>query len=1324
MTVNNITVSVAGTIYPVKRGSFKLGDKVDEVSRFGCTLRDDAGTAHFHKPQQVIVSDSSGTIFTGEVATDEEDKVPAQSMIWHTIDTLDPTEKARKRTAEKQYAGQYAGIIVADMAKNVLAAEGITANYAIDVDDTQSDFVAGTLSNTTATADGNLELSLAGSVVSFTVDPNNHIFTTFGGNNTGTYVSNATMKAIEFTASCTVPGAGNSYLYISIMRSVAYTIVSGDQLTYEMWLPKSSQMTKGGIDFVCTDGSTLREVGNTFDGQYLSPHPNTDLKGYENQWYSRTFNINVAGLSGKIIDFITIAFEGDDTGDYSAYFRRIKIINGATVKVDVFNDASAVTPNIPQVVQRSSYTNERVAIVNAYDSSCVIESTSATISSAGIYRTSLVSYSADLPDGCEIKITGQMDRVSGDTPAVFELLTNNTPMPGLVAGMDLTNLSSFFFIYLYNNSDFPTITPKFYSFNLTVNPSYSASKSDVRHKTKLTADYSGILTNLTAASDLLSITGYQHKFDYSNPSATLYGNGSPAWQLFNRSIEVTVNLNAGNNTDAKLKMNDAGNWQNFIAEVDISFAAAAVTAGLFFRTTNYGNGNNNYAYIIYVKTTEIGFARGSNSSSGSDGTFTSITTTALTLSTNTWYKLKIQANGSTFDAWLNDVHYIIGATNTAYSATGGIGPHVFNGTGANGAKVYFRNFGVVASLSGTYITPAINISGAGTAILAAFTRTQIAGDLAQGKFTTEISLNNGSTWTDCAGVLATTQDINTSNYLAETVPGLAPATSVSAITQAKLRLTLSISSAAAHLETRGTIFYVLSGYSASGTRISPALSLTGAGRVGSTLVAWNAVTPTGTSLVVATSPTGSGSWTDRTNGGTIAGITSQPDLILDTFTSNTAASYTQGNFGGITGTFVWDTSNSRLTGSGGNIGTLLYTALSIANGQVMGDFDQADGSGLIANRNTGTGSGYYIQIWDASAGSNQNSVKLFRRASSVSTQIGSTAVISFVRGQYHRFILDVQAGVLIVKMDGAVIISYTDGSPLGVGQMGIVLVTLLRCYNLRIQGYGDNLTGVNAYTRTTLTSTNPLFTPQQQNLTLAALSPDIGIGALIADTLDYRDTHIDANLDDLSTRSNYHSTIRSDLSLSFGARQTTPAPWILVSTDPLLLLAGLKVSNKGDTYRNRQKLTGVLDPVTGAATYTVTRNNTGGFAGTISQSQYATDEGGSGIVENVEDVSNQNMTVAQANAYGDQLLQIHGVIGRTIRFTTRRTGLRVGQYLSVFILEHNLFDASMLIVSIDVAAVIVTDSGGNSTMEYRYTVEATETTNTGSWAKLMSSVLR
>lgn len=63
-------------------------------------------------------------------------------------------------------------------------------------------------------------------------------------------------------------------------------------------------------------------------------------------------------------------------------------------------------------------------------------------------------------------------------------------------------------------------------------------------------------------------------------------------------------------------------------------------------------------------------------------------------------------------------------------------------------------------------------------------------------------------------------------------------------------------------------------YPASGTRVSPALSLSTLAAVDSSSVSWTATTPTGTTVKIETSVDGGSTWQVATNGGTISGATS------------------------------------------------------------------------------------------------------------------------------------------------------------------------------------------------------------------------------------------------------------------------------------------------------------------------------------------------------------------------------------------------------------------------------------------------------------------
>jgi hypothetical protein len=1314
--MTDITVSVGGVTYPVRRNSFRLSDKVDEASRFACTLRDDAGTAHFHKPQPVVVADSSGTLFTGEIATDDEEKVPAQSMIWHSIDTLDPTEKARKRTLDSGavFSGQYTGIIAARMAQDKLVDEGITANYALRYDNTQANFNAGTLSDTVATSDGSLELAPAGTDVTITETTTANFSTGSLTNCTAasdTLAPTAT-SAIKLVATESLTYDSNAHIYFKIFDDGGLiSIISGRYLEYDIWIDSASPEIQAGVDIIFTDGSTLRDTAlpdyRYYDDQHIRSHPGEDLSGFaDGKWRHRKFWLE--SFVGKTIAHVDIAIEGDSVGTYTAYFKNILETNGSGTTINTFFSG---TLNTQKQMQNSGYSNISLSVVDTYDCGSTSQRVSGSTSVSGVdlLKSSVISWDATEPENTLVQIEYSLDAGNSYTECI-----NGEELPNLPAGLDLGSKSiQFRQTFLQLDGASPESKPILNSMTCTLNTSYVATKSDVTVSACTAGEWAaGTLTNTQTSGGILQLTGDVREWSEADLSnMTIYGGGAGGTgpttvrQLCNRGvlwIELAVSK------EGRSRLDFAGTWANGIIETDVYVDVTWAYAEINYRTTGWSNYKYNYAYTVEVDYDSIKLCRGSNSSAASDGTRTELDSATLTLSSAGWHRVKIVFSGSSHTVYLDDVE-MLSATDGTYTAAGYIGLGALNSSASAGYQGQFNNFGVCGTgLSGTWLSASQSLTAVGTYGGSVVSWQDVSTNNEDATLLVESTINGGSSY----------QTVTNGG----SIQNLTLGQSLSGVS-VRFRITLTTLSASSLPQIQYFVARVLGEFSSSGTRISPALDLSDAGRVGATLVAWNALEPASTSLVIATSPTGAGSWTDRSSGDEIYGITSQPDLVLDTFDTDTSANYTSTHItGGSDATWAYDTSNSRISGDSGSDGLFIYDGLTTSDAYVEVDLDQADNGGLVC-RMVDASNMYVLALWDSDATSFglSNHFALYAWVSGVFTAITDGA-ITFTRGKYYKFRLSCVGTAITATMDGTTIASVIDSSVSSAGKAGLIASDLLRCYNLRIQGYGDDLTGDNAYTRATLTSTDPTATPQLQDLTLAALSPDIGVGSLI-DTVDYSDQYVSDNLDDLSSKSdNYTWIIRSDDTLFFNARQTTPAPWILQSSDQLLL-SGLRVSNGGDTYRNRQKLTGVIDPVTGENTYTVTRNNTGGFTGTVSQSEYAADEGGSGIVEQVEDVSSQNLNVAAAEAYGDDLLQAHGVIGRTIRFTTRRTGLRVGQYLNVFIPEHNLFDAAMLVTNIDISAVIVADGSGG-TMEYRYSTTATEGPCTGSWSKLMSKALK
>lgn len=1207
----------------------------------------------------------------------------------------------------------------------------------------------------------------------------------------GSIILNST-PAIRYQAESAIPGSGNSFMYVKIWEG-SYTIPPSGLfpvLEYEMWIAGDSQEIRAAIDYNCSDGTTLRD-SVLLDEMHMSAHPNTDLAGLAtNTWYYRRFVIGTAH-AGKTITQITVGFEGDGVGQYTAYFRnaRIRDWTGVTL-LDIFYRRVAL-PIIPQNINSNGYTNMVCDVVTAYDQSYPIQGSNYAnfyqSSIDGIYQSSMIAWQQDEPEGTLIDHKICPDRLNSLSTAFLDY-ENNSAIPGLVAGQIMTGTTPqlSFFSRMYITGDHPTVTPRLRSLTLTYTTAYQSSKTDFRQVIKQTADYTaGTVTNLSTSitSNVLQMDGYQRTWNANtyNNNQTLYGSSAPGDGV--KATQYFMETDSG--TDVRSRFDFAGNaWQDFTVEIDVKLVAANTQAGLVYRTANWFNNNDTYAYTCVISTAEVLLARGSHSSTGSFNVLPS-GSYATTLSTNQWYRIRLVVAGSSHTVFLNGVQ-IITSTDGTYTAAGYVGARFYNNTGSRQTG-YFDNFGILKSLTGSWVSPAYNISAAGTSILGSLVRVQRQGDPVTSEFTQtsmllEISLNNGSTWTTIPSENAN-------------IPGLLPGTNVSSLTQVKLRLTMTVSSAAAHFEIQGLMFYVFGGYSSTGTRISPALSLASAVRAGSTLVSWNATTDAGTSVTVETSPTGSGSWSSATNGGAITGITTQTTPILDTFSTNTSTSYTStARTGGVSGTWTYDTSNSRITIANGTDAIYLRNSFSRADVDLMIDMDRAELAGLVW-RWTDASNFYEVEVADSQAASNANTLRLYKVVANTKTQISTTQTISFTRGTPHRTRIVAVGTSIKVYFDGSLKIDTTDGSLTSAGQVGMLNGTgTAYFYNVRIMASGEDLTGDNVYTRVTLTSTNPLVSPRLEDLTTFVAGPSLGVGSLIP-SADWRRTYVDANISDAGERSDYTWHVSPTKELIFGPRTLTPAPWILHSND--IEDVGMSCENSGHEYANRIVLKGVIDtvaftdtkigdgatrswslpyPLASAPTITqggliktvgqkgvdtgkdyywqyndaniyqpsdatllqstdsftvsgdglyetsIVANNTS-LPGTTTQAQYAAIAGGTGIVERIEDVSGKRINLAAATAYANTLLQRYGVIGRTLTFETRRDGLEAGQYLSAFVAAHNLFDAALLITGVEIIPRVVIESG-SPVIKYTYRVEATEGPNLKSWAQLFAPALQ
>src|SRR5260221_2895 len=617
--------------------------------------------------------------------------------------------------------------------------------------------------------------------------------------------------------------------------------------------------------------------------------------------------------------------------------------------------------------------------------------------------------------------------------------------------------------------------------------------------------------------------------------------------------------------------------------------------GIVYRTPGWVNGIDAYAYAANTSRTTVTFSRGSN---GGASAFTSIATAAIVLTSGNWYNLTVIANGSNHQVFVDGVQYI-NATDATYAAAGQLGLRLFNNTGAT-LGCFFQAFGVIAAtgaLTGTWISPSVSLNALGTiGNSAIFWNSTVHNG---GSLICESTINGGSTY----------QAVVQGGQIGNAPPG----TSVVGVS-VKLRFTFTAPSADVTPVLSSLSIWAVSQGTASGNRISPVLSLANVGRLGGSVVAWNATLPAGCTLGVD-ARVDSGAWTDVTStpGGPVPGMTAKSLPALDSFDTNTSANYTSTFMsGGAAGTWAYDTANSRvssggtttttyvlrvfggtliLTGnSGGTNAAFLYNALSFSDGYVECDMDWANIAGPVL-RWVDANNCYFLKISDDQAASNPQTIQLFKNNGGPA-QIGSTAAISFLRGTYHRIHFEISGTTLTVNFDGIQVISATDSAIAGPGTAGLFQNVRAQFYSIRVQPFGQDVTSHTIQTRLRLATTNPVATPQVLDHALVAFGTNLSQGALIPQTNMFH-KYIDKNIDDLAKASTTLSGatwwyIDKNKIPYFLPTTAVPAPWVASdggipangsAAQGDFLDKNITEEDSSDLYRNRSIIDNVLAPV-------------------------------------------------------------------------------------------------------------------------------------------------
>jgi hypothetical protein len=244
-----------------------------------------------------------------------------------------------------------------------------------------------------------------------------------------------------------------------------------------------------------------------------------------------------------------------------------------------------------------------------------------------------------------------------------------------------------------------------------------------------------------------------------------------------------------------------------------------------------------------------------------------------------------------------------------------------------------------------------------------------------------------------------------------------------------------------------------------------------------------------------------------------------------------------------------------------------------------------------------TNNAYYLVVKDASSGSNPNTVQIKKIVAGTVSNVSTLNSISFTRGDYKRFRLDIQGTALNAYMDNVLVATGTDSSISSAGAAGILCGVnngdQIQCYSLRIQPYGDDQTGLNIYTRLRLATTLPTATPQVLDLTISVHNPSIGNGVLVPSTAFAYTQNLAQSLDTLAsmcpTPTQYIWYLDKNKKPYFNQQRALAAPWyVWPGADGRMLWSAnpVVVSRPDMLYRNRQIVDGGID-TTSTITYTL-----------------------------------------------------------------------------------------------------------------------------------------
>ncbi len=1087
---------------------------------------------------------------------------------------------------------------------------------------TTSDFASGTLTNMTATS--NSLKPTTQSALKFEV----RLPVSTTANNTGATAVNNTTNTKE--------SIGNT-AYAQIW-SGSQSVGASDTLNYDIWISSSSPAYLAGVDLTFSDGTLLSSYAygvpdvqiaptgyvGLWDQNNTSADLLTDLTDYaKDSWYSRS--ITLTGLSGKTVTKVHLAVAGASVGTYTVYVKNIYI--GSHSGTPIFStSATSPTTNPPTISSTGGYLEATgvVSVVNVYRPALSTRISPAhSISGVGLVQNSNITWTASLPGSSASSTTYPpgTSAPSTDTSQSAMLIyvsydgstwlpcTNQQALPGLPPGANVAGLS-LYLMEQFQAGNNPTAIPSLLQVSITINSAAAQTTTDVvaaygSTTAWNTGSYFGTTPN--GSGDLVNGGTYTPNWNSGTSFAwTMHQTGTHASGPSFSSGTMTISDTGDSGTNnLVVSFDDVPPLMNGIIECDVSTSSAGTNqwsrTGVIYRGGNWNSGyiaGSPYTgglydpimtgYLVFIQADTVSstmfLALVALSPTGQPNAFASYNTT---ISQNTFYHLKIVFENNRHTIYFNNgTNPVIDILDNTYVGAGMVGAYSMGTAGDSTnsqATSKWKNYTLTPLGNGTWTSAALSLASLGTCGQTQISWAEIGNNgYSQSTAIVLASVDNGSTWKQCSN--------------GASIPQLAVGTSTSGM-NLRIQIVLFTNTYITTPTIIGLYVRICGNYgTVTGTRISPALSLTPVGYVAASNVMYNANIPTGTSLVVATTQDLSSFHTVGNNGAgeALPYWTNQPDATQDLFATNTASNYTStSKSGGSAASVTYETAMSRLTLAGGSSALYLNNAISCADVDMLVDTDWSDAGGMVF-RKVDASNFYEVAVYDASSNSGfVNQLRLYKVASGTRTLLGSASTITFTRGTFHRIRVSMSGGLINVYWDGQCVQSYLDTSPLAGGACGLRNDGgTSRYYQLWVQPLGTNLSGQVLYTKTIMTTTDPAMMPQLFTLVACVRGPNIATGATISQLHPVTKpvaAYYHAEMDTLTQASgDFYWYVDRWREMHFGERLARPGAFPVQSVvDPAGVYSGyllyrpqVTVLSSADLFRNRETITNVSGLVT------------------------------------------------------------------------------------------------------------------------------------------------